>query len=153
MDYGIGEDEVLRISTLILDLNGTLAIDGVIISGVKERILKIQELGIKVILLSGDTMGTAQNIANELQVQLIHTKNAEDKMNIALQFEKNNLAAIGNGKIDLKLFQNVGLSILTLQSEGVYTPTLLASTIIVPSIIDALDLFLKPLRLKATLRS
>lgn len=61
-------------------------------------------------------------------------------------------AAIGNGLIDHLKMKAVQLAIVTLQSEGVHRKILECADIIVPSILDALDLFLKPERLIATLR-
>lgn len=46
----------------------------------------------------------------------------------------------------------VKLRIVTLQAEGVHVQTLLASDVVVPSILDALDLLIDPARLSATLR-
>ena len=60
--------------------------------------------------------------------------------------------SIGNGLIDLEITKLAKLSIVTLQSEGVHTQTLLASDIVVPTICDALDLFIDTNRLVATLR-
>jgi hypothetical protein len=40
MQFNIPGREVLEITTIILDLNGTLAIDGKIIEGVKERLVE-----------------------------------------------------------------------------------------------------------------
>jgi soluble P-type ATPase len=44
------------------------------------------------------------------------------------------------------------LGIVTVQAEGAHTLTMIASDIVVPTIQDALDLFLHSKRLVATLR-
>ena len=54
--------------------------------------------------------------------------------------------------IDFDLIQSVRLGIVALQKEGVHTKTLLAADIVVPSVNDALDLFIDRNRLIATLR-
>ncbi|HEV7454499.1 MAG TPA: hypothetical protein VGO07_04540, partial [Candidatus Saccharimonadales bacterium] len=60
--------------------------------------------------------------------------------------------SIGNGLIDLELMKVVKLRIVTLQAEGVHIQTMLNSDIVIPTINDALDLFIDGQRLVATLR-
>lgn len=140
------------IETIILDLNGTLTIDGKLIDGVKERIAALRERSMRLFLFSGDTQGNAADIARELELEVRVTKDAAAKADEAKKLHPETAATIGNGRIDLELFQTVRLRILTLQAEGVHPETLLHSDVIVPSINDALDLFLKPKRLIATMR-
>lgn len=146
---GYGE---LEINTIVLDLNGTLAIDGKLIKGVRDRINALQGQGMQLLLFSGDTNGNAAKIAKKLNVEVKITSDALSKAREAKKLNLDTTAAIGNGAIDLEIFKSVRLSILTLQQEGVKTETLLASDIVVFSINDALDLFLKPNRLRSTLR-
>ncbi len=152
MNISIPGHEPFAIETIILDLNGTLTIDGVVIEGVRERIAAIREQGMRLFLFTGDTNGNAAEIARELQLEMRVTKDSAAKAEEAKKLNPETAATIGNGRIDLELFKTVRLRILTLQAEGVHPHTLLASDIIVPSINDALDLFLKPKRLVATLR-
>ncbi len=148
-----GEDLPLVIDTLILDLNGTLAIDGIVIEGVAERIAALRKKGLKLFLFTGDTHGNAAAIAAALGLQVRVTKTADAKAAEALTLHPETCAAIGNGKIDAKMFDVVRLAIATLQCEGVYIQTLNAADIVVPTINDALDLFIKEKRLIATMRS
>ncbi len=152
MHFDIPGQEPLDIQTIILDLNGTLTIDGELIAGLEERIKALRDSAVQLFLFTGDTNGNAGAIARELGLEVRITKNAEAKAEQARALNPDTAAAIGNGRIDLELFKTVRLRILTLQAEGVHTQTLLASDIVVPSINDALDLFLKPKRLVATLR-
>lgn len=147
-----GYDDPLVIKTLILDLNGTLAIDGKVIDGVAERIEILREKSLKLFLFTGDTHGNAGKIAEALKLEVRVTKDAEAKAAAAMELDAQTCATIGNGKIDEKLFQAVRLSIATLQAEGVHIHTLLAADIVVPHIHDALDLFIEEKRLIATLR-
>ncbi len=153
MVFSIPGQGELDIDTIILDLNGTLAIDGKVIDGVKERIEALRALALRLFLFTGDTHGNAAEIARELQLEVRVTKSALAKAEEAVKLGADTAAAIGNGRIDAKLFEVVRLRILTLQAEGVHRETLLNSDIIVPTINDALDLFLKPQRLIATMRT
>jgi soluble P-type ATPase len=153
MDYQIPGQNPLTIKTIILDLNGTLSVAGAIPQGVTPRIEQLQEKGFSIILFTGNTRGDADMLATGLGIEWKLAKNGEDKKNFALELEPETCVAIGNGRIDLELIKTVALGIVTLQAEGVHTETLLAAKIVVPTIVDALDLFLEPERLIATLRN
>ncbi len=146
-----GHEEPVTIESVVLDLNGTIAIDGELLPGVAERVEALRE-SLKFYLFTGDTHGNAGRIANALGIEVRVTKCAEDKAAEAVRLGADTVASIGNGRIDLELMKVVRLAIVTLQAEGVHPLTLLESDIVVPSIGDALDLFLKPKRLIATLR-
>lgn len=103
-------------------------------------------------LFTGDTQGNAAAIAKDLGIEVRVTKDAQAKADEAKTLHPKTAATIGNGRIDLELFKTVRLRILTLQAEGVHPLTMLESDVIVPSVLDALDLLLKPKRLIATLR-
>jgi soluble P-type ATPase len=119
---------------------------------VKDRIPTLKEKGLRLILFSGDTRGNAQRIAETLGIEFIHTNNGEGKRAAAEKLNPETCASIGNGLIDLKMMEVVKLGIVTLQAEGVHTKTLVAVDIVVPTINDALDLFIDESRLIGTLR-
>lgn len=153
MQYDIPGSGPLHIKTIILDLNGTLSVGGVIPDGVASRLAAIKQLGIDLVLFTGNTRNDADDIATELGIRWQLAKNAADKRDLALAMNPETCATIGNGLIDSELMQVVKLRIVTLQAEGVHTKTLQHSDIIVPTIVDALDLFIDQQRLIATLRS
>jgi len=146
---GTGE---LEINTVVLDLNGTLSVGGRIIDGIKDRLDKLKERGLRLILFSGDTRGDAADLAAQLGIEFIQAGNAQAKFEEICKLDPETCAAIGNGLIDLLKIKAAKIGIVTLQAEGIHTQTLLAADIVVPSILDALDLFLDEQRLIATLR-
>lgn len=143
-----------EIDTLILDLNGTLSVGGVVPEGVKERLDTVQQnLGLRAVLFTGNTRGDADSIASNLGIEWKAAKTAEDKKNLALEMGADTCASIGNGLIDVELTRVVRLGIVvTQQAEGFAVETLLAADIGVPTINDALDLFIDQDRLTATFR-
>ena len=147
---GMGE---LEINTIILDLNGTLSVGGKIVDGVHDRIENIKRLGIKFMLFTGNTRNDADEIAHDLDIDWKQASNAIEKRNLARSMNPDTCASIGNGRIDLELMEVVKLGIAVLQAEGVHTRTLLACDLVVPTINDALDLFIDQDRLIASLRS
>jgi soluble P-type ATPase len=142
----------LEITTITLDLNGTLSIGGEVPEGVKERLAKLKSLGFTIVLFTGNTRGDAEALAADLGIDWKLARDAADKCDLAMGLGPETCASIGNGLIDLELMKAVKLRIVTLQAEGVHVQTLLNSDIVVPSILDALDLFLDNQRLIATLR-
>lgn len=141
----------LEIKTIILDLNGTLSVGGVIPEGVSERLQTLKQ-HYKVVFFTGNTRNDADELAATLGIEWRLAKTADDKRKLALELDPQTCATIGNGLIDLELFKTVRLSIATLQAEGVHVQTLLHADIVIPTINDALDLFIDEQRLIATLR-
>ncbi len=142
----------LKLDTLILDLNGTITIDGKLIPWVKDKILALQKEWWTVLLCSGDTQWTAAKIAQWLWATLYICKNQNDKKNVLKKHKTKHCATIGNGHIDLKLMEKCSLSIAVIQAEWCYSKSMLSSDIVCTNIIDALDILLLPKRLIATLR-
>lgn len=153
MKYDIPEVGIKEINTIVLDLNGTLAIKGKVVEGVKERLDKIKELGINVILFTGDARGNAKEMCKELNIEFKRAGTQKQKEELFLQLDIDTTAAIGNARIDNGKFKHATLSIATLQSEGIHTGILQYVDIVVPSINDALDLFIDGNALKATMRN
>lgn len=143
----------LELETVIVDLNGTLTVRGVLIDGVKERLRLLTETGLSLVLFSGDTRGNAEALADSLGVRFIHAGTGEEKRLAAMQhLNPATCVAIGNGLIDVPLFRVAALSIATLQAEGAHRDALQAADIVCPSIIDALDLLLDTQSLISTIR-
>ena len=146
---GLGE---LELNTIILDLNGTLSVGGQLVQGVHERIQKLKDQGLRVVFFTGNTRNDADDLAKELGIEWQLAGTAEAKREAAQKLDPATAASIGNGRIDLELMKTVKLSIVTLQAEGVHVETLQACDIVIPTINDALDLFIDSQRLIATLR-
>jgi soluble P-type ATPase len=146
---GVGD---LELKTIILDLNGTLTVKGKIHGGVKERLTRLKELGYQILFFTGNTRNNANEIADNLGINWILAEDGNKKRDEALKLDPDTCVSIGNGLIDLELMKVVKLRIVTIQAEGAHTQTLLNSDIIIPSILDALDLLIDPATLVATLR-
>lgn len=152
MLYQIPNAKSLEIKTVVLDLNGTLSVRGSIVPGVPERLARLRTMGFRVVLLTGDTRGNAAEIASFLGIELIKTESGKDKAAAAALLGPETTASIGNGLIDLELMRTVRLRIVTLQAEGVHVQTLMNSDVVVPSIVDALEMLIRPEILIATIR-
>ncbi|AIJ05361.1 haloacid dehalogenase 1 [Methanocaldococcus bathoardescens] len=146
---------------ILLDLNGTIATDGKIKEGVKERLSILKEKA-EIYILSADTFGTLNEIAKDLNVKGIKVDREKygsekiAKLKILEDLKKENpdkkIIAIGNGNNDELLLKNADLGICVIGDEGAWSKTILSSDIVVKDINDALDLILKDNRLRATIR-
>ena len=146
--------DTLEFAYLVMDYNGTLAIDGHLISGVAERLKQLaRQLEIHVI--TADTFGLAADNLRDLPVKLkiiSASEQGRQKSQYIQKLGEEQTVAIGNGRNDRFMLMEARLGIATLQKEGASTEATQAANVVVNSILDALDLLLNPLRLKATLR-
>src|SRR5688572_2478885 len=145
----------LQLDHLVSDYNGTLALDGMLHSGVADQLRELaKEIAIHVV--TADTFGVARGQLAGLPVTLtiVSPENqAFAKLQYAERLNASRVVAVGNGRNDRKLFAAAALSIGLIQEEGIATATLLEADILTTSITDALDLLATPDRIKATLRS
>jgi len=144
----------LSLEVLVLDYNGTLALDGVLPDPVKEKIIFLANL-LEIHIITSDTFGSVARQCEGLPVRinvLATNDHVREKAGYLTQFGERMVVAIGNGANDELMLQKANLGILVLGTEGCSTRALTASDIIVKDIIDALDLLLNPQRLIATLR-
>ena len=144
----------MDVENIILDLNGTIATDGRIPIDTKEKIKSIAEKA-RVFVLTADTHGTARKEIGDMNVELVRVAEEDSKRGKLAFFESltpEMTVAIGNGNNDELLLKEAALGIAVMGDEGMSTSTMRNADIVVKNISDALDLFLKPKRLIATLR-
>ena len=144
----------MDIENIVLDLNGTIATDGRIPFEVKEKIKPLTE-NLKIYVLTADTQGTAseeiQNMKAEL-IKIIGEDSKRGKLEFLCSLKPEITVAIGNGNNDQLILKEAALGIAVLGEEGMSVLAMKNADIIVKNISDALDLFLRPKRLIATLR-
>jgi soluble P-type ATPase len=144
----------MEIENIVLDLNGTIATDGKIPSEVKEKINSLSDKA-KIYILTADTQGTASEESSDMSVELLKVSeedSAEVKLRVVESLDPSRTVAIGNGNNDQLILKEAALGIAVLGDEGISVSAMKNADIVVKNISDALDLFLKPKRLIATLR-
>jgi soluble P-type ATPase len=150
-----GFKQELHLHHLILDFNGTLAIDGKLIEGVKEKLKQISEK-LQIHILTGNTFGTAAIELKDIpcQLLLLPEKNQSfEKGKYVAMLGKDSVISIGNGSNDRQMLQLSAIGIALIQKEGAAIETLIVSDIACTNIFDALDLINNINRVIATLRS
>jgi P-type E1-E2 ATPase len=144
----------LRLLALVLDVNGTLALDGKLLNAVAGR-LELLRSELDVHLLSADTYGQLDSIARQLNVKarrLTLGDEVAQKVAFVQELGSSGVAAIGNGINDVGMLSEAALGIAVMGQEGLAVAALLASDIVVESVYEALDLLTHPKRLAASLR-
>jgi P-type E1-E2 ATPase len=146
--------ERLEIAHLVLDLNGTLAVDGAVAATVVERLQALSRI-VQVHVVTADTFGTAarlQGLGVHVQV-LPPGDQVEAKAALVRTLGASQTIAIGNGSNDEGMVREAAVGIAIVGPEGAHARTVLAADVVVGRIEDALDLLLIPKRLIATLRT
>jgi P-type E1-E2 ATPase len=144
----------LRLEHLLLDFNGTLAVDGRLLGGVSPLLIELSAM-LHIHVLTADTFGSAANELAGLPVHLSvmpDIKQAEAKLEVVQRLQASQVVAIGNGRNDRLMLQSAALGIAVTQAEGAAGETLAIADIVAPGIVDALELLRQPRRLIATLR-
>lgn len=146
----------LRLEHLVLDMNGTIAVDGVVVGDVAERVHELAtQLSVHVV--TADTFGTARRVTGELGGQLLLLERgrseAQQKAELVDDLGAGSCVAVGNGANDVLMFKAAALAIGVLGREGMAAALAAAADVITTDPVDALDLLLHPKRLIATLRS
>ncbi|MCO1602347.1 HAD family hydrolase [Desulfosporosinus nitroreducens] len=146
--------ENMNLEVLVLDYNGTLALDGQMFKSVRESISRLSPF-LEIHILTSDTFGTVVQQCEGLSVQvkvLESIEHVKEKADYVLKFGTREVAAIGNGANDQLMLKHARLGIAVIGCEGASTQALLSADLIVNNIDDALGLFLETQRLKATFR-
>ncbi len=139
---------------LVLDYNGTLALDGRIQPGVFSRLSQLKSI-LEIHILTADTFGTVRSTFGQggYTVHILPAGNERSaKAEYVRGLDAMSCSCMGNGNNDATMLEEAGLSIAVLQPEGVAMAALSAAHILVPGIEAGLDLLLHTARLKATLR-
>lgn len=148
--------EAITVEHVTFDYNGTLAVDGFLVDGLKERLVALAKLGVDVYILTADTFGLVRKQCGDLPVTIeIFSKDNISKKKKAFVESIGGATnvAIGNGNNDREMFLESRLSIVVIGTEGCFVKSLLAADIVVNSPLDALDLLLNSDRMVATLRT
>ncbi len=145
----------LKLEHLVIDVNGTLALDGQLPEGVARAVRNLRDR-LTIHLVTADTHG--RQAAIDLQVGLKAVRiqpgdEASQKAHFLQQLGADSVIAIGQGANDAAMLKTAALGICVLSKEGAAVPTLLAADLVVPDIFTALELLEKPLRIVASLRT
>ncbi|GAB6180302.1 HAD family hydrolase [Desulfotomaculum defluvii] len=144
----------IQIKFLVLDYNGTIAFDGILLDGVLENLNNLAKQ-IKVYIITADTFGEAVAQCKDLEGEIIILKNelgAEEKEAFVTSLGAEHVVAIGNGVNDGLMLKKAAIGIAVIGHEGASVKTLNVADIVIKDINEGLGLLSNTKRLKATLR-
>jgi len=144
----------IHITNIILDFNGTLAIDGKIIAGVTDNI-NVLSKNVDFYVVTADTNGTVEKELAGTSCQIINLATSmkyQSKLDVLIALGKETTLCIGNGYNDREVLKQAILGIAIMQEECIATEALLAADMLCSSISDAFSCLNNTHRLVATLR-
>ena len=145
----------LALSHLVLDYNGTLAVDGHVLEGVHEELAAIAE-HLDIHVVTGNSHGDVETRLSGWNVQLTCLPalgQAQAKRSYVEKLGANRTVAIGNGRNDAPMLKAAALGIAVLGSEGLAIDAVRDADILVRHVVDGIGLLLHPTRLIASLRA
>ena len=145
----------LRLERLILDYNGTIAVDGQPVQGVKERLIALAR-HVEIHVLTADTFGGVEKKLSDIPCKIhVLPVEAQDKgkMEYVDRLGADRAVCIGNGRNDVMMLKKAALGIAVVQDEGAAASAILSADVVATDILSALDLLANHMRLTATLRS
>ncbi len=157
----------LEIEYILLDFDGTLAIDRRVHPKAKDKINLLSKRTHIYIFVNPPTPpfnkgGEGGILAKELIEERLRKVKAEiiylaegdssrRKLNLLRELGPTRCAAIGNGMDDAAIMQEAGIGICVIGREGTSGGAVKNADLVFTDILDALDFLLKPLRQRATL--
>ncbi|MFO8090910.1 MAG: hypothetical protein R6U13_13800 [Desulfatiglandaceae bacterium] len=139
---------------IVLDYNGTLAVDGELLPGVKDRLNELAE-DVEVHILTADTFGKVRSRMEGVRCSVsVLPPGDQDtgKLRYVQNLGTDHTVCIGNGRNDRPMLKEAALGIAVILAEGCATETLVSADVVFTDILSALELLQNPLRLAATLR-
>lgn len=143
----------LELEHLVMDLNGTLARDGVVLGGVNTLVLQLAQR-LTLHLATADTFGGAEFLfpPSVRLTKLTPGQEAEQKRDLVITLGAEHCAALGNGANDVLMLGAAALGVAVIGPEGAAPAALQAADVVVTDPLAGLGLLLHPDRLRATLR-
>jgi P-type E1-E2 ATPase len=144
----------LSVEYLMLDFNGTAAVDGKLKKEVRDAIEKISRY-IKVFVITADSYDSVDSELAATSVTFIKVnKNSsgEEKAKVVRELGPEKVVAIGNGSNDAAMLKEAALGIAVLGDEGCSSAVMKEADIVVTDVTKAFGLIMHPERILATLR-
>jgi soluble P-type ATPase len=145
----------LTINDVIFDYNGTLAVDGLLITGVASLLTELSQ-NVNIHVVTGDSLGTAKSELQGIPCDVLIVSPVDQgiaKQNYLQKLNAKETVSIGNGRNDQQIMKESAVGIIIMGSEGTAVEALMAADIVVSNIFDAINLLQHPNRLLSTLRS
>ncbi len=142
---------MIELQHAVFDMYGTLAVDGVAVPGVAERLQTVSSQLVVHLLTAGTDSRRRSELERTFGFPFHIMYNGDEKMRYVHQLGPANVIAFGNGVGDSSMLRLASIGVAVLTPEGIARQAGQSADILVYGPINALDLLLKPTRLVATL--
>ena len=126
LEINIPGHRILNLSHLILDYNGTIACDGRLLQGVKERLVDLSKT-LNVHVVTADTFGSVRKALSDVSchVEIIPIEDqAQAKLDYVQLLGLENCVCMGNGRNDRLMLKNAALGVAVVQVDvGIHEKT------------------------------
>ena len=143
----------LEIESILLDFDGTLAIDRRVHPKTKDKINLLSKRT-HIYVLTTQKKELIEERLRKVKAEIIYLAEGDSskrKLDLLRQFGPSRCVAIGNGVDDAAMIEEAGIGICVIGKEGVSGEAMKNADLVFADILHALDFLLKPLRQKATL--
>jgi soluble P-type ATPase len=143
----------LEIENLLVDFEGTLAMDGRVHPKSKDK-MNLLAKRINLFVFTTGENAVASERLKKVHAEIVCLNEGEasrQKLDLLRQLGPGKTVAIGNGADDTAMIEEAGFGICVIGKEAAAGETLRRAHLVVTHVHDALDFLLKPLRQKATL--
>ena len=144
----------LSLEYLMIDFNGTAAVDGKLKKDVKDTLEKLSRY-IKIFIITADSYDSVDAEMTATTVTAIKVnKNSsgEEKAKVVRELGPEKVVAIGNGSNDAAMMKEAALGIAVMGDEGCSATLIKEADLVVTDVTKALGLIMHPERILATLR-
>ena len=142
---------IIELQHGVFDVNGTLAVDGIPIPGVVDRLQVLAE-HLSLHALTAGTHGNIAELESSFGFSLHKIATGEEKVRYVERLGPAGVIAFGNGRNDVAMLRVAVIGVAIFAGEGVAIEALQAADVLAFGPVDAIDLVLNPKRLIATLR-
>lgn len=145
--------EVLEIDHLLIDFEGTLAMDRRVHPKAKDKINLLSKR-LKIYIFAKEERERVEDVLRRVRAEIIFLnpgESSKQKLELLKSLGGLRTAVIGNGMDDLSMMKEAALGMVILGKEGASGALIQVAHLVFTNVIDALDFLLKPLRQRATL--
>jgi soluble P-type ATPase len=151
MQLEIPQRGMIELQHAVFDIYGTLAVDGVAVPGVAERLQALSSQ-LTIHLLTAGIDNRRSELEQTMGFPFHIMYSGDEKMRYVQQLGPANVIAFGNGVGDSSMLRLASIGVAVLTPEGTARHVGQAADVVVYGPINALDLLFHPTRLIATLR-
>ena len=145
--------ESLDIHFVLIDFEGTLAMDGRVHPKAKDKVNLLSKR-VTITILTKSNREKVEETLRKMRAEILYVTegdSSQQKLNALQRLGAHQTAVIGNGLDDVRILEQAGLGMCVIGKEGASAEAMAKADLVVTHVLDALDFLLKPLRQRATL--